>query len=260
VSANVAIRLIQINYCLMYMSAGLSKLKGQSWWNGTAPWFCLTNPEFSPLHIPAFRNALVWLCQEENRWLWEVQMNATSVFTLVLEIGFPFLVWTRLRPVMVAGAILLHLGIALSMGLIVFSLFMFTLQLAWMTPAGIRRVFARPPARLPRVEVRFSGRDPRQRRAAAVAYAADVWQQADLTDRGADDRPVEVVAEGVAATGLTGARRLARALGMTQAVAWLLWLPGASHLAAAVFGGRGEPGSAPAAADPRKKQKPVASR
>src|SRR4051794_13490804 len=50
VSANVAIRLIQINYCMMYLSAGLAKLKGTSWWTGQAPWFCLTNPEFSPLH------------------------------------------------------------------------------------------------------------------------------------------------------------------------------------------------------------------
>ena len=51
---------------------GLSKLKGNSWWNGTAPWYCLTNPEFSPLHIPFFRYGLVWLCQDDNRWLWEM--------------------------------------------------------------------------------------------------------------------------------------------------------------------------------------------
>src|SRR5262249_257332 len=154
---------------------GLSKLKGNSWWNGTAVWYTMTNPEFSPLHIPAFRNLLVWLCQDGHRWAWEGYMNVMNVFTLTLEIGFLFLVWTRLRPGMVCGAVLLHLGIALNMGLIVFSLFMFTLLLAWMTPAAIRRVFARPPARLPKVTVRFSGRDPRQRRAAAAVYAADVW-------------------------------------------------------------------------------------
>ena len=42
---------------------------------------------------------------------------------------------------MVCGAILLHLGIALNMGLVVFSLFMFTLLLAWMPPRAIRRLF-----------------------------------------------------------------------------------------------------------------------
>src|SRR5262249_34492620 len=85
VAANFAIRLLQVQYCFMYLSAGLSKLKGDSWWNGTAPWLCMTNPEFSPLHIDLFRRALVWLCQDENRLLWEVSMNVTTVFTLVIE-------------------------------------------------------------------------------------------------------------------------------------------------------------------------------
>jgi hypothetical protein len=263
VSANVVIRLIQINYCMMYLSAGLSKLKGNSWWNGTAVWYTMTNPEFSPLHLPAFRYALVWLCQDHNRFWWEAYMNVMNVFTLTLEIGFPFLVWTRLRPVWVFGAILLHLGIALNMGLVVFSLFMFALLLAWMPAGAIRNVFARPPGRLPKAEVRFASRDPRQRRAAAVVYAADVWNQAELTDRGTDGGPVEVATEDGKATGLEAVCRLLRSLGMTQAVAWplcvLLRIPGVSHLAAALFGGRGQ-ATPPPPADARKRQKPVASR
>ena len=210
----------------MYIAAGMAKLKGNSWWNGTAPWYCLTNPEFSPLHIPFFRHALVWLCQDENRWLWEIYMSSTDVFTLVLEIGLPFLVWTRLRPVMICGAILLHLGIALNMGLVVFTLFMYALLLAWMPPEAIRRVFARPPARLPPLKVRFAGGDPQQRRAAAVISAADVWDQAELTDRapaGPAEKPVEVVASGEVATGLSrsvpsGSRPGPDAIGVLAAV------------------------------------------
>ena len=144
VSANFVQRGLQVHYCLMYLSAGLSKLKGQSWWNGTAPWGTMTNPEFSPLYIEPFVKFLTWLCQTENRWLWETYMSSLVVFTLTLEIGFPFLVWTRLRPLFVAGAILLHLGIAIYMGLIVFSLFMMALQLCWMTPAAVKRVFGDP--------------------------------------------------------------------------------------------------------------------
>jgi hypothetical protein len=141
ISANVVLRLIQVQYCMMYLSAGLSKLKGGNWWTGTAPWYCLTNPEFSPLHIPFFRDGLYLICQDRFRWLWEIMMTSLDIFTLVLEIGLPFLVWTRLRPIMVLGAILLHLGIALNMGLVVFSLFMFTLLLAWMPAGAIRRLF-----------------------------------------------------------------------------------------------------------------------
>ncbi len=144
VSANFATRALQVQYCLMYLSAGLSKLKGQSWWSGTAPWYTMTNPEFSPLYIQPYVDFLSWLCQTENRWLWETYMSSIVVFTLVLEIGFPVLVWTRLRPIFIAGAILLHLGIAVYMGLIVFSLFMMVLQLCWMTPTAVKRVFGEP--------------------------------------------------------------------------------------------------------------------
>jgi hypothetical protein len=268
VSAGFVIRLVQVNYCLMYLSAGLSKLKGESWWSGIAPWYTMTNPEFSPLHIDFFRNFVRWLCQDENRRLWELYMNSTNVFTLVLEIGFPFLVWTRLRPVMVAGAVLLHTGIALNMGLIVFSLFMYTLMLAWMPPAAIRRVFARPPARLPHLQVRYTSREPRQVRAAALAHALDVWDQVDLTDRaaagtGRDDAPAELVAGGQTFTGYALAQRLARDLGMTQPVAWVLRLPGVAHVGRAWFGGTAVGASADRSDTARKRPGPsksVASR
>jgi hypothetical protein len=263
VSANVVIRLLQVQYCIMYLSAGLSKLKGNSWWNGTAPWYCFTNPEFSPLHIPFFRYGLVWLCQDDHRWLFEIIMSSMSVFTIALEIGLPFLIWTRLRPVMIIGAILLHTGIALNMGLVVFSLFMFTLLLAWMTPDAIRRVFARPPSRLPKVEVRFNAGDRRQRKAAAAVYAADVWHQAELTETAAE-KPVEVVSGGVVRTGVAAATRLVRDLALTQPVWWLLTplmrLPGLSQLVGAAFGGPSSSSPVAKTTDDRKRPKAVVTK
>jgi hypothetical protein len=262
ISANVVIRLVQIHYCLMYMSAGLSKLKGDSWWRGTAVWYTMTNPEFSPLHIPFFREGLVWLTQDSNRWLWETYMGIMNVFTLSLEIGLPFLVWTRLRPIVVAGAIMLHMGIALNMGLVVFSLFMFTLLVAWMPPFAIRKVFARPPSKLPKLVVRFDAAEPRQRPAAALVYAADVWQQAELEQTATT--AVEVVSSGTVSTGVAAACRLVRDLSMTQSVRWLLCpllrLPGLSNLVANTFGGPDETAPAPTSPDDRKRAKTMASR
>jgi hypothetical protein len=255
VSAGFALRLLQVQYCFMYMSAGLAKLKGESWWNGTATWLTMTNPEFSPLHIDWFRKFLVWLCQDGNRPLWELYMNATVAFTLLLEIGFPFLVWTRLRPVMVAGAILLHFGIAMNMGLIVFSLFMFALLLAWMPPEAVRRVFARPPSRLVPLQLRYDSHDPKQVKSAAVAYALDVWGQVQF----ADARREAPTAHEDADSGY----HLTTTLAMTQPFAWLLRLPGLSYLGRMAFGdtvtvvpatGRDE------SARKRPGHKPVASR
>src|SRR5438128_8884078 len=186
ISAGFIIRMLQVHYCFMYMSAGLSKLKGNSWWNGTAPFYTMNNPEFSPVHIDWFRDFLSFLCQ--NRVLWEVYMNFGVIFTLAVEIGFPFLVWTRLRPVWVAGAIMLHTMIAINMGLIVFSLFMSALLICWIPPDAIRRLFARPPAALPKLRVRFTSRSENQRKAASLVYALDVWGQAELQDRSAKGR------------------------------------------------------------------------
>src|SRR5262249_35055195 len=35
VSANFALRLMQIHFCIIYFAAGTSKLLGATWWNGT---------------------------------------------------------------------------------------------------------------------------------------------------------------------------------------------------------------------------------
>lgn len=269
VSATFITRLLQVHYCLMYLSAGLSKLKGDAWWNGTAPWFCMTNPEFCPLHVPIYRELLIWMSQDGNRWLWETYMSVGVVFTLFTEIGFPFLVWTRLRCVMVTCAILLHTGIALNMGLIVFSLFMFTLLLgAWMPGSAVRRVFARPPSRLPKVHVNYDGASEKQLRAAATVAALDVWGQADLTDRVAKPapspavttaEPLRVAANGRAVSGWSAARLVAKSLGMTQPFAWLLGLPVISQIGEArhpsgtvsAAGGKSEVGKAKAIATSR---------
>ncbi|MBX7103378.1 MAG: hypothetical protein K1X57_04825 [Gemmataceae bacterium] len=139
ISAGFVIRVFQVQYCFMYMSAGLSKLKGPSWWNGTALFGCLNNPEFSPMHMSLYRDFVRWMC--EHRIAFELFNTGVVVFTLLLEIAFPFVVWTRLRPVVVACAILLHMGIAILMGLNIFSMYMFALLLAWFPPATINNVF-----------------------------------------------------------------------------------------------------------------------
>jgi hypothetical protein len=139
VAGNFVTRLLQIHFCIIYMASGLSKLQGHTWWNGTALWLVMVNPEFNPLGIKPYLLMMGFLGR--HRWLWELVTSGGTLFTLVLEIGFSFLVWNRkLRPFMVAGAVMLHTGIALTMGLVGFSLSMLVMLLAFVPPETVRRM------------------------------------------------------------------------------------------------------------------------
>lgn len=136
--ANIATRMIQINFCLLYFAAGTSKLLGTSWWNGTAPNRFMLNYSFAPFNVGAYTSMLKFLAK--HRPLWELAGVGGVIYTLILELGFPFLVWNRrMRWVMVSGSILLHTMIALLMGLVTFSLMMLALVLAFVPPEAVRQ-------------------------------------------------------------------------------------------------------------------------
>lgn len=138
-SANFALRLMQVHFCFIYAAAGLSKLLGGSWWNGTALWWTLVNHEFTPLRYSFYADCLRWLCQ--HRLAWELVTTGGVVFTLALEISFPFLVWNpRFRGPLVAGAVLLHTGISLIMGLAGFGMIMLSLVLSFLPSETIREL------------------------------------------------------------------------------------------------------------------------
>src|SRR5262249_8450485 len=139
VSGNFVMRLMQINFCIIYMASGLSKLQGPSWWNGKAMWGVMANPEFNPLDFGPYMAYLQFLCQ--HRWLWEISMHLGVLFTLGMEISFSYLIWLpKTRWVMIIGAVMLHTGIAFVMGLVGFSLSMLTLLLVFVPPETVRRL------------------------------------------------------------------------------------------------------------------------
>jgi len=140
VSANLALRLLQIHFCIIYMISGLSKLQGHAWWNGTAIWTTMAVYEYCPMQIGTYDTFLKFLCA--HRWLWETVMTGAVAFTLFTEIGFPFLVWNRkLRWLMITVGLFMHTGIAMVMGLRTFSLLMVTMLCAFVpqeTVDGLR--------------------------------------------------------------------------------------------------------------------------
>jgi hypothetical protein len=140
VSANLAVRLLQVHICIIYMASGLSKLLGAAWWDGTAVWGTMANPEFSPMQYKLYMDFLRFITS--HRWLWHVVITSGTAFTLVFEISFAFLVWnSRLRWTMLVAAVMLHLGIALLMGLVTFSMMMLTMVLAFIPAEAIHQLF-----------------------------------------------------------------------------------------------------------------------
>jgi hypothetical protein len=129
VSANLGLRLLQLHLCLIYAAAGLTKLQGESWWSGNAVSMILLYPEYRT-------SDLTWLLAYP-RWL-----NLLTHGTVALEILYPCLIWVRvLRPLMLTGMILLHLGIDLTLGLGEFTLAMITANLAFIPGSWLRRIF-----------------------------------------------------------------------------------------------------------------------
>jgi hypothetical protein len=128
--ANFVLRLFQIHFCFIYAASGLSKLQGSLWWNGSALWYTVVNPEFAPVGWARYLDLLTFLTG--HRWLWETVFEGITFFTLALEISFPLLVWSRSwRWLVIAGAVLLHTGISLTMGLATFGLLMLSMLLAF---------------------------------------------------------------------------------------------------------------------------------
>ena len=131
-SANLVVRLIQVHICVIYLCAGLSKLQGETWWNGTAIWCVLMTSDVVPFDLH-------WLGYLNNLGLAIIIETATAA-TLIFEISFAFLVWNRLlRPLVLLAALILHLGIGVVMGLGAFSAAMLTGCLAFVPPDLVRR-------------------------------------------------------------------------------------------------------------------------
>lgn len=159
VSANLALRLIQLHLVLIYGLAGLAKLQGQAWWNGMAIWGTLAAGEFRLFD-------LTWLAA------WPLLLNLLTHFSLALELGYPVLIWVRiLRPLFLTAVIVMHVGIGLTLGLVEFGLAMIAANLAFLPGPWLRSLVsgrAQPSGR-----VLYDGACPRCRASMALVAAAD---------------------------------------------------------------------------------------
>src|SRR5205085_1009143 len=103
---------------------------------------------------------------------WAFCAAMTTFFTIGVEVGLPFLVWTRMRPYVVVLGLLLHSGIAIFMGLTLFSMLMMTMLLGYLPGAAVRdRLFSYNPVK------RKLPFDPANPASIAAAARAVMWDR-----------------------------------------------------------------------------------
>jgi hypothetical protein len=128
--ANLAQRLIQVHMCVIYFFAGASKLQGEAWWNGEAIWLSFANLEYQSIDM-------TWLAW--HPWVSDLLTHVSVLW----EISFCMLIWQpRLRPLVLAGAVAVHLGIGACLGMWTFGLIMLVGCASFLPNEAVRRGLA----------------------------------------------------------------------------------------------------------------------
>ena len=131
VGANVAIRLIQLHMCIIYLFGGIGKMRGETWWDGLAMWLAAANWEYQSLD-------LTWIGAMPLLFAFLTHV------TVFWETFYCVLIWPRLtRPIMLTLAVCVHGGIAIFLGMITFGTAMLIGNLAFVSPRTVERVVDR---------------------------------------------------------------------------------------------------------------------
>jgi hypothetical protein len=131
IGANVAIRLLQVHMCVIYLFSGIGKIQGVNWWNGNAILMAVANQEYQSLDIT---------------WLIHYRQLAALLahITVFWEASYCVLVWPRLtRPIVLAIAVGMHLGIGMFLGMWTFGLAMIIGNMAFVSPWLVRQILDR---------------------------------------------------------------------------------------------------------------------
>jgi len=128
--SSVVIRLAQLQLCFVYFYAGVEKLRGDQWWTGQAIWDVLANSQLATMDF-AFMSAFPLL------------IAVLTLCTVLWEIYFPLGVWTAgaRKPLLIIG-VLLHIGIAITMGIPIFTMVMISIYIFFLKSAEIEGIFA----------------------------------------------------------------------------------------------------------------------
>jgi hypothetical protein len=113
--SHIALRLMQIQLCVVYGYSGLEKMKGTRWWDGSAVWDVLSIGNMQRWDLSFVAH-------------FPILLAANVYIVLLWEIYFPALIWQkRFRLPVLAFGFLMHIGIYLFMNLPSFAFMMISL-------------------------------------------------------------------------------------------------------------------------------------
>lgn len=108
---NLALCLVIGQLCLVYLEAGLYKVQGTLWQNGTAMYY--------PLQSEAY-GVFPWISDLATHFTWAVVL--VTYFSVLVQVAFTFMLFNKItRRLALLGILAMHLGIAVLMGLPFFS-------------------------------------------------------------------------------------------------------------------------------------------
>jgi hypothetical protein len=136
---SAVIRIIQFQICIIYTYTGFEKLKGSTWWDGTALWSVLVNPQMVNLDFSFLRHVpLVIAAGSFSAMLFEIYFAAAMLNPKLR------------RPWLIAG-VLFHLSIGFLMGLMHFSLAMMSTYFLFIGAQPLEKVLKQVQKRVFRV-------------------------------------------------------------------------------------------------------------
>jgi hypothetical protein len=118
--SHIALRLMQLQLCIVYGYSGLEKMKGTRWWDGSALWDVLS-----------IGNMQRWDLSFVSHF--PILLAANVYIVLLWEIYFPVLIWQKkFRIPMLVFGFFMHIGIFLFMNLPSFAFMMISLYILFL--------------------------------------------------------------------------------------------------------------------------------
>lgn len=120
--SSMMMRMMQVQICVIYAYTGWEKLKGGSWWDGTALWSVMANPQMTTMNF-SFLRTVPWV------------IPAVAYLTILFEVYFPVMVaWPKTRHWWLLVGVAFHMGIGVFMGLGPFATTMMSTYFLFINP------------------------------------------------------------------------------------------------------------------------------